>query len=228
MIVLDRTKKILLGVGAALVAGAGVLLVTKKSAAEEARARGFASAVLERAQSDVGIVETSPNDSARIRRMLENVGVTIPANWCAAAVATWIHEAAASLGVPPPIAGSASVLATVQQFQDAKNDRVSWIDVAALRANPALVLPGMVVAWSRGGASSGLGHIGIVERGGSSFATIEGNAGANADRVVRSVHDLTSDSLLGMGRFDDRAIFGDVAGVGYRNNPPGAALFPVT
>lgn len=229
-------RKIALGAGGALAAiGALGVLATRSGAASSsstgsATSSRFAGAVLLRARADLGVLETSANSGARVDAMLRNVGVNFPANWCAAAVATWVKEAAQSFGVASPIAGSASVLVTVSQFQDAKNTRVGWLDAAELRANPSLIVPGLVVAWSRGVPGSGLGHIGIVESGasGGTFGHIDGNAGAGADRVAQGRAELASGALLGMGFFHDAAIFASPrVGLGYLNDPPGAPLFPV-
>ena len=187
---------------------------------------GFAGALLGRAMADLGTKESAHNNTGpRVDEMLRNTGITPPANWCAAAVATWIKEASAALGIPKPIPGSAGVLETMRQLRDPGNPRAGWLDVAQLRANPGLIQPGMLVIWSRGDAGQNMGHIGVVESftGPDTINTIEGNSGPESDSVSRGKRPLSEPRLLGMGFFREAPA---VAGFGYLNNPPGVATFP--
>jgi len=185
-------------------------------------------AVLQDAQSDVGVMETSLNSGPRVDQMLANVGVNVPANWCAAAVSTWIFEGASMLSVTRPIQGSASVVALMNQFQDASNPRVGFLNASFLRAHPEAVTPGMIMILNRGGTGSGLGHTGIVEKnlGGGMYATIEGNSGPGSNSVVRNQRNLSAEAFIGMGVLKDVAGYNQPnVGVGYMNDPPDAPIF---
>lgn len=210
----------------------------------------FGAAVLADARADLGVSET--NNSARVMQYLANYGFTTPVNWCAAAVGTWIREAAKSisassnLNIKAPIPGSASARSTGDQFNDATNPKVGWWSASELQSNPNLVMPGMVVVWSRGAASSHLGHIGIVSSVNPSFSngttrsgnptdsnydfkSVEGNSGPTGGVVGEWPHSVDSVSLVGMGYFDDAAIGispnTTPNGIGYLVDPPGAELF---
>lgn len=215
---------VILGVGL-LTAGIASKLLSSTPAAPPTIASQLGAAALQDAQSDVGVTETSTNSGPRVDQMLANVGVNVPANWCAAAVSTWIFEGASMLGVMRPIAGSASVVALMNQFQDASNPRVGFLHASYLRAHPEAVTPGMVMILNRGGTGSGLGHTGIVEKnlGGGKYATIEGNSGPNSDSVVRNQRDLSAEMFIGMGVLKD--VVGYQLGVGYLPDPPDAAIF---
>lgn len=162
--------------------------------------------VLKRARADLGI--TAANHPARVAQMLANFGIYTSEDWCAAATGTWIREAAATNGVKPPIAGSASALTTMTQLQTG-SPKVGWIDTTNLHL--ANISPGMIAVWQRGGSGSTLGHIGVVSRnfGGGRFSSIEGNAQGGA--VVENTHNIADTGgllqLLGMGYFNDRALF---------------------
>ena len=186
----------------------------------------FADAVVQMARQDVGVTEQGgDNRGPRVEEMQRNTGNAPGDAWCASAVSTWMFEAARALGRQRPIRGSAGVKELVQQMQDAKNGAVGWIDVADLRANPALVQPGMFVMWTKSTYGSSLGHVGLVQTpatSGGTFTTIEGNAGAASDRVVEAVHPLSSEKLYGMGYFRDTTA---IAGLGATRDPPGVQHF---
>ncbi len=218
---------IILGVGL-LAAGIASKFLQEPFVPSPQTASQLGQAALQDAQSDVGVMETSPNSGPRVDQMLANVGVTVPANWCAAAVSTWIFEGASMLSVSRPIQGSASVVALMNQFQDASNPRVGFLHASFLRAHPEAVAPGMIMILNRGGTGSGLGHTGIVEKnlGGGVYATIEGNSGPNSSSVVRNQRSLTSDAFIGMGVLKDVAGYSQPnVGVGYLNDPPDAPIF---
>ncbi|XXX79192.1 peptidoglycan-binding domain-containing protein [Sorangium sp. So ce134] len=163
---------------------------------------GLAAAFLAAALADLeaGIVEEAPNDGERIRQMLAAVGVTWPDHWCAAAVTDWIRRAAASLGVSPPVRGSAGALALKAQFQQAGR----FISAAELLENPRLLQPGDVAFWTRGEPGSGKGHTAAVKTHatGALFTSVDGNGGQKGDRLARTPRDLRDPRFLGVGRLD--------------------------
>lgn len=160
----------------------------------------FASALTAAARRDLNVIETGPNTGPRVNVMLSNVGAPPGSEWCAAAVSTWLFDAARAQGVARPVAGSAQAKAVLRQFQDGANSHVRFLDVATLRTRGGLA-PGMVVFWTRGPSQGPYGHIGVVSKvgAGGAFWSVEGNAGPNADRVVESPHNVASDSFLGAG-----------------------------
>jgi len=183
----------------------------------------FGSVALAQAKEDLGV--TQSGDPSRVLQMLQTYGITSMANWCAAAVGTWIHQAAAAKSVAPPIAGSAGAKNTMEQLQDPSNPEVGWLDVAQIRAaNGSNIEPGMVVIWQRGPAGSWMGHIGIVSAnlGGGNFKSVEGNAGATGGAVVESTHAISSTALLGMGYFQDGHLQKVPAGARVLMPPPDA------
>lgn len=140
--------------------------------------------------------ETAPNDGPRIREYLRAVGVDQPAAWCAAFVTWCLRTAAGSLGVKPPIAGSAGAKALGYQLQRAGR----WLSAEQLRANPSALRPGLILVWHRGAPASWTGHTGILARvEGGRFWSIEGNAG---DRVAEMDHSIDEPALIGAGWVD--------------------------
>jgi len=187
----------------------------------------FSQAVVQWARRDIGVTEEGgDNRGPRVEEMQRNTGNRPGDAWCASAVSTWIFEAAKAMGRKRPIRGSAGVKELVQQMQDASNPLVGWIDVADLRANPSLVQPGMLVMWTKSTYGSPMGHVGLVQStadASGNFKTIEGNAGANSDRVVEANHPLSSQKLYGMGFFREPS--GATAGLGATRDPAGIQLF---
>lgn len=166
----------------------------------------LSDAILVAARADLvaGIREDwGHNDGPMIRKYSAPFDTPPGSNWCALAVADWIHRGAVLLGVEPPIAGSPGAKATMDQIMAA--DGCLWFDVDALRANPALVKPGMVPVWDRSDKTrpetSWWGHIGVVSSVGTggTFKAIEGNSGAASDRVTEMARSLNDVRLLGMG-----------------------------
>lgn len=86
-------------------------------------ATDLARKAAELASHDVGIREHGQNDGPRIRRYMYTVGIRPPLPYCAAAVSTWIHEAAQSLDMPedPQFMPSASALRML-----AKNTKLAF------------------------------------------------------------------------------------------------------
>jgi hypothetical protein len=152
-------------------------------------------------------IETSDNAGPRIDQMLANTGNAPGAPWCAAAVSTWFKEGAATLGTTVPFALSAGVIQIVQQFETPKNTQISWTSAADIQADPTIVQPGMIVAWSSSPGSSSLSHIGLVvaaSTDGVTYQTIEGNSGPNSDRVALMTRQIHAPTLFGMGTVLDQ------------------------
>lgn len=167
----------------------------------------LSDAILVAARADLlaGIREDwGHNDGPMIRKYAALFGAPPGSNWCALAVADWIRRGAALIGVTPPIAGDPSAKATMEQIMSA--DGCLWFDADALRANPALVKPGMVSVWDRSDKTrpetAWWGHVGVVSwvaPYGGAFKAIEGNSGAASDRVAEMARSLSDARLLGMG-----------------------------
>lgn len=140
--------------------------------------------------------EGGHNDGPRVRGMLATVGCAPPANWCAAAVSTWLREAERDLGTVAPIKACAGAKGLMAELQ--KLDR--WTGVGDLRAKPELARPGSIVVWHRGAPGAWTGHVGVVERlDGDTLVTVEGNSGPAGDRVARMRRPLSDPNLLGVG-----------------------------
>jgi len=165
------------------------------------RPRSFAESVLEGATADLDVRETGYNTGPRVDQMLRNLGLSPGQPWCAAAVTTWIREAAERTGMEAPIAGSALAQEVGRQLQQAGR----WFDVGELGDARETLRPGMVVVWYRGPREEGKGHIGLVERviDEQRFETIEGNSGDLGDGVWRRQRETTNPLLLGAGWLDD-------------------------
>jgi hypothetical protein len=101
-----------------------------------------------------------------------------------------------------------------------------WLPIEALRADPSVIAAGMVPVWQRGAAGSWMGHIGVTEgpATGTTFPTIQGNAGPTGGAVVRYNSDLLNPNLLGMGYFVDSKLQRS-PGLGYLNAPTGISYF---
>lgn len=164
----------------------------------------LAAVLLHIANGDVGIRETAHNDGPEIRRLyLDPLHLAPGSNWCAAAFRSWLVRACAELGCAMPIPGDAGAKATMDQFKRAR----LWVTVEEARANPALIVAGLVPVWDR--AVSGdpskawYGHIGVTTNGmnGKTFPAVEGNSGPNGDQVIAwDVRTLDDPKLLGFGR----------------------------
>ncbi len=176
--------RIVLAGGAALGAAGTILLWPK--------AIDPGLVLLAQAKGDLGTSEAST--PARVAAMLAPFGAPPTADWCAAAVSTWLRQAAAALGRPDPVAGSAGAQALMRQFQGAG----LWRSASELSADPGRVRIGMVPVWRRGPVGSWQGHTGVVASvQGSAFTSVEGNAQGQAVHV--NAHNLADASLFGMG-----------------------------
>lgn len=151
----------------------------------------FAQALVMAARADVGIHEEGgANRGPHVDAYLQSVGLSPGAEWCGAAVTTWLREASALTGLDLPVNGSAAAKAFVAQFQAAGK----WIPRRALAGK---VQPGMILVWDRGGWK---GHVGVVESvSADGVHTIEANSGPACDAVVRNVRQLSDPMLLGGG-----------------------------
>lgn len=156
-------------------------------------------ALLQRARADLGVRETAPNTGPRIREYFAPFGLTA-GNWCAVAIAAWLREACAMLGVSMPIEGSASAQATRDQLISA------GLFVLACDLTDAHLVPGNIVVWRRGPPpphpDSWWGHIAVL-RGYDSvermLLTIDGNSGAHGDLVAEMSRTRDDPRLLGVG-----------------------------
>lgn len=154
----------------------------------------FCEALIAAARTDLDVREAGANTGPRVDAMLRAVGVSPPANWCAAAVSSWLRAAAKASGLASPIAGSPGAKALGEQMRQAGR----WVDVAGLAGH---VGPGWIVVWHRGVPGAWTGHVGIVERvEGDVLHTIEGNSGPSGDRVARMERRIDDPLLLGGGR----------------------------
>lgn len=170
--------------------------------ARPAPPKGLGEAMLARARADLaaGVRETAPNDGPRIREYLETCGVAPPANCCAAAVTTWMREAAADLHAEPPILGSAGAQVLMHQLKKAGR----WYSAAQLLREPSLLRPGMIGVLQRGMPGSWMGHAFLVDGPveGTLFPTVEANSGPQGDRVAAMRRDLRDPRFFGAGWID--------------------------
>ena len=166
-------------------------------------ARTLSQAALAAAREDLarGVHETPgrPNDGPLIRTLYLNpLGVAPGSNWCAAAVSSWIRRAAKAIGVAMPVAGSAGAKALAAQFQ--QQGRF----IPANKVTPDMLVPGVVVFFNRGAPGSWEGHACIItERAiAGTYASIDGNSGANSSEVARMVRRVDDPSFYGIGLLD--------------------------
>lgn len=168
----------------------------------------FGAAVLTEALKDqaagIGEAPGTNNAGPLLAPYFAEFGQSMPQNWCAMAVGTWIRRAAAARDVARPIEGSMGAKATMAQLQRAG----AWQSAAALRARPGQLVPGMVVVWDRSDPArpetSWWGHIGIVAEveASGAFRSVEGNALPHVATIARSLHDVR---FLGAGNLDAAA-----------------------
>ncbi|MCC6554013.1 MAG: CHAP domain-containing protein [Polyangiaceae bacterium] len=169
--------------------------------------RSFARELVAAAVEDLGVREDlGRNDGVAIRAFFRGWPVQPPANWCAAAATAWLRRAASRLRVPAPIPGSLKAKEIGAQLADlAAGGRGQWFGATELRARPELLQVGDLVVWDRSDPArpetAWQGHVGVVvDAGGVSFQSIEGNSGPVGDRVARMSRSLADPRLLGAGR----------------------------
>lgn len=117
----------------------------------------FERTIVQRAMSDIGIVEMPPgsNRSPRIDEYVAAVGSPVGSRWCAAAVAAWWRECGAQ--VPPLDAGSCNAWMAWSKRQK------SWSGVPAA---------GSAVVYGSNGVAV---HIGVIVRVAPRLLSVEGN-----------------------------------------------------
>jgi peptidoglycan hydrolase-like protein with peptidoglycan-binding domain len=167
-------------------------------------ARSFGLAVLEQAMADLAanIHEEGHNAGADIERLyLTPLRLAAGANWCAAAVRSWVVRAAAALGVTAPNIGGPGAKNIIAQIRAAGGE---WIAAKDLRSED--VEAGMIFVEDRSipgrPETDWYGHTGVVSGPcvGSLYPAVEGNSGLLGDRVAHMKRVLSSPRLLGMGR----------------------------
>jgi hypothetical protein len=142
-------------------------------------ASDLARKAAEIASHDVGIREQGQNDGPRIRQYMYTVGIRPPLPYCAAAVSTWIHEAAQELDMPedPQFMPSASALRML-----AKNTKLAF--------EPETLTPDMIPCIFILNHDGIHGHAGLIvgmnDTGG--LQTIEANTNADGSREGDGVY----------------------------------------
>lgn len=166
----------------------------------------WGAALLAAALADVGEGETpaGSNRGPYVETLLARFGFAPPQNYCAAAVAKWLEDAARELGEAPPIKGSPGAKATMGQLAAAS----LWVPASAVRAlaasgSSARPPPGSIAVWDRSDPqrpeTAWWGHIAIVSGWPDvgRFATVEAN---RVDKVAQFDDRLLSEPrLLGFG-----------------------------
>jgi hypothetical protein len=121
--------------------------------------------------------------------------------WCASSLTAWLRRACLRLKMKAPILGGAGAKRIMFELQKAGR----WFTADEIRANPALLRPGMIHCWDRGGEK---GHVGVHERvrDAETFATVEGNSGTgpfgDGNRVAEMVRSFEDERWLGAGWVD--------------------------
>jgi len=116
----------------------------------------------------VGKKEEGNNDGSMVKGMLGKLGLGAGNPWCMAFVYAMFAELCSKLSIENPLPKTASVMSHWNSAP-AENKIDSH--------DSAKVQPGQVFIKSRGGASSGKGHTGIVLKvTGDSFVSIDGNS----------------------------------------------------
>lgn len=191
---------------AGVVAGA---LIVARWLGRRGSAAPLGDAIVRAARADLNVREVTKNDGPRIREYFAESGINPPANWCAASTTTWVREAAAALGLAPPIAGSMQAKKIGDQLRELSASGAAgarWFTAEDIRRDPSLLLPGDAVIWDRSDPAkpetSWYGHVGVVASPASarSFTTIEGNSGQLGDRVAEMTRSVDDPRLIGAGR----------------------------
>jgi hypothetical protein len=202
---MSRGQAIGLGLGLAAIAW-GLSARASSSPTASSRRGAFRDELVKRAREDIGrVIETSRNDGPIVRQYLANVGAGPGENWCAAAVWTWIRDAALRSGSKRvleiiPATGMAKALADGPK-------RVGWWKPVRGEGVVPLMRPpeGSLAIWDRSDppGSSWQGHVGVIESwvddqlGAQWFRSLEGNSGVTGDRVTRMERPLIDPRLLG-------------------------------
>ena len=158
---------------------------------ENSKNSSLASRVVDAAQTDKGVKETSDNFGPEIEKYFEALNIKLPETglpWCAAAVSSWLRSA----GVP--IKGSAGSLEIREQFKS----QDKWAPAGSIFRKD--LVPGNVIVWSREGLGSGKGHVAIISKviDDNTVEVIEGN-GIKSDSVATSTRKISDPRVLGIG-----------------------------
>lgn len=161
------------------------------AASDDLLARVLVVAAAEEARK-VREVPPGSNRGPDVEAYLKSTGTPPGNSWCAAFVYWCFRQAAANAGRENPAFRTAGCLA---HWNGAPSTGARRVPAALTRANPALVLPGMVFIMDHG---RGLGHTGLVEStGGGMMTTLEGNAnslgsreGVGVFRLVRKINSV--------------------------------------
>lgn len=204
-VVTDKEREVA-GLAKAAPTGNSAPAIDAPKAIDPAKPSTLSEATLQMAQKDLdaGVWEDlGHNDGKRLRDYFAAVGLKGGTwEWCGAASSYWILEAAKWIGQKAPVVGSAGARALMCQFQTAKR----FYSASALRKDPSLLKPGMVVFFDRSTPTAKwLGHVEICEvHEGSSldYKSIGGNTGPKGDRVWRNSRKITDDKFLGAGWLD--------------------------
>ncbi|RYE83012.1 MAG: CHAP domain-containing protein [Hyphomicrobiales bacterium] len=140
------------------------------------KSAGALDAVIAKAASQIGVLEDPPksNRGKQVEAYLASVGLKGGYAWCAAFVHWCFREA---MGDANPCPKSGGVIDLWHQIGAAKKLRLT---PAQAKANPGLILPGMLFFLDTGG---GFGHVGFVEKvQGIYLTTIEGNTNEGGSR----------------------------------------------
>lgn len=160
-------------------------------------------------------IETSPNHGDAVEARFFRPNDLAPGQpWCAAAVRTWVTDAAAALGVKPPVLGPVLARGWIPAFQAVGG----WKDGPL---TPDDVEPGDVLIWKhaltgRDPAYAMRGHIALFERmmAGGLARSLDGNSGVLGDRIAEMPRRLDDPLLLGRGRFPPVEVSTLAAGLG--------------
>lgn len=167
----------------------------------------FGPRVLDIARYDLATqlyVESAVNDGPEIvARFLAPNGLHPGQPWCAAAMRTWVKQAAADLGVEPPVLGPNLARGWIPKFQAVGG----WLDAPLTLAD---LEPGDVFIWKHALAGrdpeyTDRGHIALFDHEGPGglALSLDGNSGPLGDRVALMARQLDDPRLLGRGRFPD-------------------------
>lgn len=128
-------------------------------------------------------VPLNSNRGPEVDEYLQRTEVALGLSWCCAFVYWCFDEAALAAGRANPMFRTAGCLT---HWNKAASAGATRVPAQRAKADPSLVMPGMVFIMDFGG---GLGHTGFVERvQGGFIVTIEGNTDASATREGGGVY----------------------------------------